>query len=189
VLVAGMREDQVLEVLGFCVSRAEQCRELLEDLRRRGLDQVRLFVSDDAPAIRSALEQIYPLSAWQHCVFHRLSGLRRTLGSTRYRGRMVAEAACIFRCENFEAALDIAGSWRARWPPVDHGPVERFLFGLRARLRFYDLPKCWWKRIRTNNPLERLIRTLTARLIPWVAFTTSRPSRELFLVNCSDGTK
>jgi putative transposase len=133
-------------------------------------DQVRLFVSDDAPAIRSALEQIYPLSAWQHCVFHRLSGLRRTLGSTRYRGRMVAEAACIFRCENFEAAWDIAGSWRARWPPVDPGAVERFLFGLRARLRFYDLPKCWWKRIRTNNPLERLIRTLTARLNPMGCF-------------------
>jgi len=169
-LVAGMREDQVLEVLGFCVSRGEQCTDLLEDLRRRGLDQVRLFVSDDSPAIRSALEQVYPLSAWQYCTFHRLSGLRRTIGSAIHRNRMVAEAACIFRCETLEAALEVAGSWRERWQPVDPWATEKFLYGLRDSLRFYDLPKCWWKRLRTNNPLERLIRTLRSRLNPMGCF-------------------
>jgi putative transposase len=169
-LVAGMREDMVLEVLGFCVSTGEQCCELLEDLRRRGLEQVSLFVSDDSPAIRSALEQVYPLSAWQNCTFHRLSGLRRTIGSTNYRDRMVADAACIFRCESFDAALDVAGSWRQRWQQVDPWAVEKFLYGLRDSLRFYDLPKCWWKRLRTNNPLERLIKTLRSRLNPMGCF-------------------
>jgi len=169
-LVAGMREDKVLEVLGFCVSTGEQCGELLEDLRRRGLDQVRLFVSDDSPAIRSALEQVYPLSAWQYCTFHRLSGLRRTIGSAGHRDRMVAEAACIFRCETLEAALEVAGSWRERWQPVDPWATEKFLYGLRDSLRFYDLPKCWWKRLRTNNPMERLIRTLRSRLNPMGCF-------------------
>ena len=49
-----------LEVLGFCVSTGEQCRRLLADLRRRGLENVELFVSDDSAAIRSALEAVYP---------------------------------------------------------------------------------------------------------------------------------
>lgn len=169
-LVAGMREDQGLEVLGFCVSRGEQCTDLLEDLRRRGLDQVRLFVSDDSPAIRSAIEQVYPLSAWQHCTFHRLSGLRRTLGAASHRNRMVAEAACIFRCQTREAALEVAGAWRERWQPVDPWATEKFLYGLRDSLRFYDLPTWWWKRLRTNNPLERLIRTLRSRLNPMGCF-------------------
>lgn len=39
-LVAGMREDGTVEVLGFCISSAEQCHELLEDLRRRDLEDV-----------------------------------------------------------------------------------------------------------------------------------------------------
>jgi transposase-like protein len=142
-LVAGMREDMSLEILGFCVSTGEQCVELLEDLRRRGLEHVGLFVSDDSPAIRSALEQVYPLSAWQNCTFHRLSGLRRTIGPTNYRDRMVAEAACVFRCESFDAALAVAGSWRLRWQNVDSVAVEKFLYGLRDSFRFYDLPKCW----------------------------------------------
>lgn len=169
-LVAGMREDMALEVLGFCVSTGEQCGQLLEDLQQRGLQQVSLFISDDSLAIRCALEQVYPLSAWQSCTFHRLSGLRRTIGATTYRNRMVAEAACIFRCESFDAALDVAGSWRQRWQRVDPCAVEKFLYGLRDSLRFYNLPKCWWKRIRTNNPLERLIKTLRSRLNPMGCF-------------------
>ena len=169
-LVTGMREDGTVEVLGFCLSTVEQCRELLEDLRRRGLEEVELFVSDDSKAIRSALEQVYPLTSWQHCTFHRLSALRRTIGAVSYRDQMVTEAACIFRCESFEAALDVAGSWRQRWQRVDPWAVEHFLDGLRDSLMFYNLPKCWWKRLRTNNPLERLIRTLRARLRPMGCF-------------------
>jgi transposase-like protein len=36
--------------------------------------------------------------------------------------------------------------------------------GLGDSLAFYSLPENWWKRTRTNNLLERLIRTLRMRL-------------------------
>jgi putative transposase len=169
-LVVGGREGGDLDVLGFCVSRGEQCTKLLEDLRRRGLEDVKLFVSDESVAIGSALERIYPLVGWQHCTFHRLSKLRATIGATDYRDAMVAEAACIFRCESFEGALDVAGLWRQRWRRVSPWAVEQFLCGLRDSLRFYELPKRWWKRVRTNNPLERLIRMLRGRLRPMGCF-------------------
>jgi len=52
--------------------------------------------------------------------------------------------------------------------------VEQFLYGLRDSLRFYELPKWWWKRVRTNNPLERLIRTLRDRLRPIGCFHDER---------------
>ena len=169
-LVVGHRKDGVLDVLGFCVSTGEQCTELLEDLRRRGLEDVQLFVGDESVAIGSALERVYPLVSWQHCTFHRLSKLRATIGATDYRDVMVAEAACIFRCESFEAALDVAGAWRRRWQRFSPWAVEQFLYGLRDSLRFYELPKQWWKRVRTNNPLERLIRTLRNRLRPMGCF-------------------
>lgn len=169
-LVVGGRKGGDLDVLGFCVSRGEQCTELLEDLRRRGLEDVKLFVSDEAVAIGAALERVYPLVSCQHCTFHRLSKLRATIGATDYRNRMVSEAACIFRCESFEAALDVAGAWGRRWRRLSPWAVEQFLYGLRDSLRFYELPKWWWKRVRTNNPLERLIRTLRDRLRPMGCF-------------------
>ena len=47
VLVSGQREDGAMDVLGFCVSKGEQCEHLLVDLHRRGLRDVKLFVSDE----------------------------------------------------------------------------------------------------------------------------------------------
>ena len=60
-MVAGMREDGTVEVLGFCISTTEQCRELLEDLRRRGLEDVELFVSDDSTQPDSQILLLKPI--------------------------------------------------------------------------------------------------------------------------------
>ena len=164
VLAAGQRDDGELDVLGFCVSTGEQCTELLRDLRSRGLEGVDLFVSDNSAAIRSALEEVYPEVAWQHCTFHRLSALRANVGPTEFRDRMVAEAACIFRCPSCQAAVDAAVAWGRRWKPYAPWAVQQFMDGLTDSLTFYKLPKAWWRRTRTNNPMERLIRTLRQRL-------------------------
>jgi len=169
-LVAGRRADGVLEVLGFCVSTGEQCRALLNDLRRRGLENVQMVVSDESGPIRSALNWVYPEVPWQHCTFHRLAQLRKDIGATGYRDRMLAEAACVFRCPSREAALDAAGFWRQRWHRTDPVAVAHFLEGLCDSVNFYDLPMNWWKRVRTNNPLERFIRTLRQRLRPMGCF-------------------
>ncbi|NIV35575.1 MAG: IS256 family transposase [Anaerolineae bacterium] len=169
-LVAGRRASGVLDVLGFCVSTGEQCTALLSDLRRRGLEDVRMVVSDESGAIRSAVSAVYPEVAWQHCIFHRLAQLRRDIGATAYRDRMLTEAACVFRCPSREAALEAAGLWRQRWWASEPVAVAHFLEDLCDSVSFYDLPITWWKWVRTNNPLERLIRTLRQRLRPMGCF-------------------
>ncbi len=164
--VAGSREDGLLEVLDFAVSAGESCTDLLAGLRRRGLERVALFVSDQSGAIRAALAEVYPEVGWQHCVFHRLAKLRADIGPTDYRDQLVAEAACVFRCQSREAAFDRAALWREHWQPTAPLAVWHFMEGLSDSLGFYDLPMNRWKRVRTNNPLERLIRTLRHRLRP-----------------------
>ncbi len=163
-LVMGQRQDGVKEVLGFCVSIGERCKPLLEDLRDRGLEDVQLFVSDESGPIRYALQEVYPLVNWQSCTFHRLSRLRVTIGHRIYRDQMVQEAACVFRCESLGAALDTTAAWRIRWKRTAPSAVEQFVHGIRNSLMFYELPKRWWKRVHTNNPMERQIRTLRQRL-------------------------
>ncbi|MCJ7544764.1 MAG: IS256 family transposase [Phycisphaerae bacterium] len=169
-LAAGQRPDGQLDMLGFCVSTGEHCLELLNDLRRRGLEGVELFVSDESGAIRSALEQVYPEVAWQHCTFHRLAALRANVGPADFRDRMVAEAACVFRCPSRPAAVETAAAWARRWKSQAPWAVQQFLTDLQDSLRFYNLPKDWWRRVRTNNPLERQIRTLRQRLRPMGCF-------------------
>ena len=68
------------------------------------------------------------------------------------------------------AAGDAARAWADRWRAVAPWAVEQFMDGLEDSLMFYALPKSWWKRARTNNPLERLIETLRMRLTPMGCF-------------------
>jgi len=169
-LVMGVTDAGDKEVLGFCPSTGEQCAELLWDLRRRGLESVELFVSDESNAIRSAVAEVYPESPWQSCTLHRLMGLWERIGPTDYRKALVRQAARIFRAGSKLAAWEIAARWADRWRTQARWAVQWFLGGLGDSLMFYTLPKAWWRRTRTNNPLERVIRTLRQRLRPMGCF-------------------
>jgi putative transposase len=164
-IVSGQRQaGGQLETLGFCVSKGERCVELLSDLRKRGLEDVSLFVSDESGAIRHALSQVYPEVSWQSCSFHKLKTLRDDIGATDFRDQMVAEAGNIFRCPSRLAAVESAIAWSKRWKSTSGWGVQRFMDRLSDSLTFYNLPSDWWKRARTNNPKERQIRTLRMRL-------------------------
>ena len=169
-LVTGVRDEGRKEVLDFCVSTGEQCRQLLWDLSQRGLENVELFVSDESGAIRSAVAEVFPETLWQSCTFHRLQGLRTNIGPTEFRQAMTRQASDIFRAPSKLVAWELAGAWAKRWRPAAPWAVQCFMDGLGDSLMFYTLPKAWWTRTRTNNPLERIIRTLRQRLRPMGCF-------------------
>ena len=169
-LVMGLTYDGQKEVLGFAANRGEQCRELLWDLRRRGLEGVELFISDESAAIRYALAEVFPEVPWQHCTFHRLQRLWKDIGDKEHRGQMVKEASNIFRCPTKLAAVDQVCAWVGQWRQREPWAVQQFMGDINDSLMFYSLPKDWWRKVRTNNYLERLIRTLRMRLRPMGCF-------------------
>jgi putative transposase len=170
VLAVGLREDGRKDVLGFSLAAGEQCRDLLWDLRRRGLEGVELFTTDGSGAIESALAEVYPEVPRQECVTHRLRRLWERLGERPERRRLVREAARLFRCSSRSTAAEVALAWERKWWTVNPGVVSWFMTGLGDSLMFYDLPERWWRKARTTNLVERLIRTLRMRLRPMGAF-------------------
>jgi transposase-like protein len=163
-LVVGVREDGDQDVLGFSLGSGEGCVDLLWDLRRRGLEGVQTFVSDDSGAVQAAIAEVYPEVPWQSCAWHRLVRLHELVGPTQYRRAMVREAARIFRCVSLEVAREAARTWQQRWQPYAPAIVAWFMEGLADSLTFYHLPQRWWRRTRTTSRTERLIRTLRMRL-------------------------
>ena len=169
-LVSGARFDGGTDVLGFSVGLGERCVDLLADLRGRGLEGVEMFVSDGSGPIRHGLERVYPEVSWQSCTFHRLQALRANVGATDFRDEMVGQAGNIFRCPSRLAAVDAAVAWTKRWKRLSPWAVQQFMDSLADSLTFYNLPRDWWRRSRTNNPMERQIETLRMRLRPMGCF-------------------
>jgi transposase-like protein len=52
------------------------CREFFHDLRRRGLPDRLLVVSDGAPGLIRTIEECFPRSARQRCLAHKLRNLQ-----------------------------------------------------------------------------------------------------------------
>jgi len=180
-LVLGLTAGGQKEVLGFAVNRGEQCKELLWDLRRRGLENVQLIVSDESSAIRYGVAEVFPETAWQHCTMHRLMNLWKDVGDKEHRWEMVKQASNIFRCPSKLAAVEQAVAWGRRWREHEPWATGRFLNDIGDSLMFYSMPQEWWRRVRTNNYLERLIRTLRMRLDPMgVHYDASAVQRAVF---------
>jgi putative transposase len=67
-MALGIKPDGRRENLGFWLFGAEgesarNWEEVLKDLRRRGVQRVRIFITDDLPGLEEATKKIFPDAA------------------------------------------------------------------------------------------------------------------------------
>jgi len=129
-IVLGIKPDGRREILGFWLFGAEgessrNGEEVLKDLKRRGVQRVRIFITDDLPGLEEAIKKIFPEADWQLCVLH---AARDALNKARKKDReTLAEALKeIYRAESWEEAEEALRSSRERWGGVYPKIVERW---------------------------------------------------------------
>ena len=69
-IVIGISEDGYREILGLKIAlreTAESWKELLQELKDRGLRRVELATSDAHEGLESALREAFPGCIWQRC--------------------------------------------------------------------------------------------------------------------------
>ncbi len=166
VLVAiGVREDGGREVLGFDVARVENeafWTDFLQDLKRRGLDGVRLVISDAHEGLRRAIERTFPEALWQRCKVHFLRNLGSRIPRKR-RPALLSLAKTIFEQDSFEDAVE----HRRRVVNIFHeaGQVEaaEFLEKTDEVLTYMHFPEAHRPKLYSTNMVERINRELKRR--------------------------
>lgn len=154
------------EVLGA----AEGAREdkegwlsFLKHLKRRGLREVRLFVSDRCLGLVEALAEVYPEVKWQRCVVH----FYRNVFTYVPRGKAREVAAmlkAIHAQEDREEARKKAAAVVEKLEAMKlPGAAKVVRDGAEETFAHYDFPSEHRRRLRTNNPLERLNREIRRR--------------------------
>jgi putative transposase len=164
VIAYGVHETGRREVIGVDVGEAETesfWREFLRSLRARGLDGVRLCISDAHAGLKAAIAQVLGCP-WQRCTVH---FLRDMLGHvTRAQQPLVSGAIRgIFTATTHAEARDRLGQVVEQLRP--HAPkVARLLEDAEADLlAFYAFPAEHWPKLRSTNPLERVNREIGRR--------------------------
>jgi putative transposase len=167
VLVAvGVDQDGYRHVLG-AKEGAKKDKEswiaFMRYLKSRGLRGVQLFVSDKCLGLVESLADFYPDAKWQRCVVH----FYRNVFTAVPKGKVKDVAAmlkAIHAQEDRQAAEEkvVAVTKKLKAMKLSNAAkiVEQ---GASETLSYYDFPSQHWRSLRTNNPLERLMREIRRR--------------------------
>jgi transposase-like protein len=135
----------------------------LRHLKKRGLTGVELVISDACLGLSESIGDFYPQAKWQRCIVH----FYRNVFSVVPRGRVKQVSMmlkAIHASEDQEAANEKARSVIKKLKKQKFSKAAKKLEdSIHETLTYYVFPSEHWRRIRTNNPLERILREVRRR--------------------------
>lgn len=167
ILVAvAVNEEGYREVVGVVEGRkedAESWRGLLRNLQERGLEEIRLIISDKSKGLVRVLPEFYPEAKWQRCVFHFHKNILHEVPPTK-RQDVAAMLKAIHTQEDAQACQRKAEEVAVKLEAMRLKKSAKILReGMLESLSYHSFPREHHRSIRTNNMLERIMRELRRR--------------------------
>lgn len=167
VLVAiGVNQDGYREVIGISEGVKEDKASwsgFLRELKDRGLSGVRMFISDKCLGLVEALGDFYPEARWQRCVVH----FYRNVFKVVPKGKVTIVAAmlkAIHAQEDRSAALKKLKDVVEKLEEMHLSQAARTVSeGGSETIEYFHFPREHWRSLKTNNPLERIMREIRRR--------------------------
>jgi transposase-like protein len=164
VVAYGVHESGVREVIGLDIGEVESEAfwvELLRSLRRRGLNGVRLCVSDHHEGLRNAIAQVLGCP-WQRCTVHFVRNMHQHCRPSQ-RGLVSAALREIFNADGGQQAKERVGEVITRLADTVPKVTALLEDAEDDLLAFYAFPQPHWPKLRSTNPLERVNREIGRR--------------------------
>ncbi len=167
-VLIGATQEGRKELVGFTDGARESAhdwRELLLDLKRRGLDaQPELVVADGALGFWKAAGEVWPKTREQRCWVHKTANVLGKLPKSQQpkAKRALQEIWMAETKADAETAFDaFIESYELKYEKA----AECLQKDRDALLTFYDFPAEHWKHLRTTNPIESTFATVRHRTI------------------------
>jgi putative transposase len=156
------------ELIGFTDGTRESAqdwRDLLLDLKRRGLDgRPELAIADGALGFWKAAGEVWPATREQRCWVHKTANVLAKLPKSQQpkAKRALQEIWMAATNADAESAFDaFIESYRVKYEKV----AECLNKDRDVLLTFYDFPAEHWKHLRTTNPIESTFATVRHRTV------------------------
>jgi putative transposase len=135
----------------------------LRHLKERGLKGVRLIISDACIGLAESAAEFFPDARWQRCIVHFYRNVFSHVPRPKLR-EVAAMLKAIHAAEDVQAAkekaLQVIAKLRKQRLTRAAALVEA---SVEETFAYYSFPEEHWRRIRTNNPLERILREIRRR--------------------------
>lgn len=167
ILVAiGVAGDGFRDILGICEGAKEDkdsWGNFLRHLKQRGLKGVKLIISDKCLGLVETSGEFYPDARWQRCVVH----FYRNVFTVVPKGKVKEVSAMLKAIHAQEDRVEASRKAEAVAAKLEDMKLKEAAAivreGAGETLSYYAFPAEHWRQIRTNNPLERLMREIRRR--------------------------
>jgi len=160
------------EILGLYLGDSEGARQwglILEDLRKRGVEDVLFFCIDGLAGFKDVIEEVFPESQIQRCIVHMIRN------SVKYVSYKDIRAVCndlktIYTSANREQAAVALASFRLTWDKKYKEISPKWIACWDELMAFMDYSSNIRRLIYTTNPVEgfhRIIRKVTKTKGAW----------------------
>ena len=167
VLVAtGVSSTGYRKILGVAEGAKEDkagWSSFLRHLKERGLAGVKLIISDACLGLIESAAEFIPEAKWQRCTVHFYRNIFSVVPKTKMKEVTIMLKA-VHASEDRVAALEKAASVTEKLEKMKlRQAAQKIRESIAETLSYYDFPSAHWRRIRTNNPLERIMREIRRR--------------------------
>jgi len=153
-IVIGIRLDGTKEVLGFSIAPTESSyvwKEILQDLKDRGLEEVLLVVTDGLSGINDSIHSVYPNAQFQQCCVHISRNIAHKVRVSD-RQEICSDFKLVYQASSKEEANNqirfMIDKWKKQYPRV-----VKLLMN-PAILTFYNFPPSIRRTIYSTNLIE-----------------------------------
>jgi putative transposase len=162
----GVDQDGFRRVLGAAEGHKEDKAGwlgFLKHLKQRGLKGVRLMISDACLGLTEAIAEVFPDADWQRCAVHFYRNVFTHVPSTKVR-EVAAMLKAVHAQESREAAEIKASDVVAKLKTMKlKAAAELVENAIHETFTFYAYPPQHWIKLKTNNPMERLLKEARRR--------------------------
>jgi putative transposase len=145
----------LLQVTPGTKESTECCKELLADLKRRGLADPVEIVTDGAPGLIRAVEESFPASLRQRCLAHKMRNILAKV-PREHAAEMRQLVHAIYEAPSLAMARTLRSDFVDRYENLYPSAVQCFEEDFDACIAHLYCPPAHRKVIRTTNLLERL---------------------------------
>lgn len=172
-IAIGINDEGRRQILAVELANRESrtsWKDMLLELKGRGLRGVEIVVSDDHPGLKRAIAEVIPEAVWQRCYVHFLRNALDHLPRKAVDDCLQELRWLYDRRDLAEAQKDLA-LWLERWATKYPKLCEWVEENIGETLTFYRLPLQHHKHMKSTNMLERFNeeikrRTRVVRIFP-----------------------
>lgn len=165
-VVSGVYEDghrAILAVDSDCSEAEIHWRRVLEDLRKRGVQGVKLIVSDAHAGLAAAREAVFTGVPWQRCQFHLQQNAQAQITKQSLKEEVGSEIRAIFNAPSLEEATRLMNNMVAKYQKEQPKLASWLEQNLSEGFTVFKFPEQVRRKLRTNNIAERINKSIKAR--------------------------